>query len=90
MQPSKERLPLVWLRNLKDPSKREDFTKAVLSNLSNPTMQRLAEILDEMEQELDRPKESDYENPNWAYKQADYNGARRTLQRIKSIIKIPE
>jgi len=50
-------------------------------------MQRLVAILDELEQELERPKETDYDNPNWAYKQADYNGARRMLQKIKGIIK---
>lgn len=49
-------------------------------------MQRLVAILGELEQELDRPKASDYDNPNWAYKQADYNGARRMLQQIKGII----
>lgn len=78
----------MWLRKVaQDKEKRETFTNSVLTFIDSPVGQRLYEILDELERELDRPKEADYENPNWAYKQADYNGARRMLQKIKGIIK---
>ena len=71
-----------------DPDKKAQFTKTVLLSLGDPTIKRLKEIIDEGIRELEATRSDDYESASWAYKQADMNGARRTLRKIKDLITI--
>jgi len=67
-----------WSNNLTDDSKKnfED-----LLGVNNKVLDRLSEICYNMinSSEMDA---SDYDNPNWAFKQADKVGYRRALKSI--------
>lgn len=71
-----------WTAHLKDESEIERFKSNVLG--SRTTLERLRGILDEMDtsEELDA---NNYDNPNWAYRQADTNGFRRCLSIVKKL-----
>lgn len=75
-----------WTRHLKDPVEKDRFEKSILS--SKPVLNRLKEMLDGFETSLDYSEQTvkAYENPSWAYLQADKNGYRRCLAQIKEII----
>lgn len=49
---------------------------------------RLSHILDDKinTKERESMKSSEYENPNWAYKQADAQGYKRAMKEILSLI----
>lgn len=74
-----------WTNHLKDPDEKERFRKYVLGSKS--ILERQTQILDEMEEELDQLEtgENQYQSPSWAALQADRNGYRRALRRIKKL-----
>ena len=80
----------VWTKNLKTPEEQENFNNQLLG--ARPVLQRLNELLDEKEKELDRSERSQkaYENPNWAYLQAHRNGCAGMLQSIKELINLDQ
>lgn len=73
----------VWFKGLKaeDKEKRKQF---ILANVQ--VFDLLAEVLEKEFQE----STPDYDNPSWAYKQADVNGANRMLRRVLSLINTKE
>lgn len=58
----------------------ERFKKEIYS--SKRVLERLAQICDEEEKDL-FSAETNYDTPNWEYRQADANGYKRCLRRIK-------
>ena len=80
----------VWTKNLKTEDERDNFTNQLLG--ARPVLERLGELLDEKEKELDRSERSQkaYENPNWAYLQAHRNGCAGMLQSIKELINLDQ
>lgn len=75
-----------WTNNLKDTEEVKRF-KSYLWN-SKGVLDRQFEILCDEERALDN-KETDadqYESPSWAARQADINGYRRCLRKMKSLI----
>ena len=78
----------VWTKNLKTEEERDNFNNQLLG--ARPVLQRLSELLEEKEKELDRSERSQkaYENPNWAYLQAHRNGCAGMLQSIKELINL--
>lgn len=78
----------VWTKNLKTEEERENFNNQLLG--ARPVLQRLSDLLDEKEKELDRSERSQkaYENPNWAYLQAHRNGCAGMLQSIKELLNL--
>lgn len=61
----------------------------VLQN--NPTLiQAFLKILDRMEKEEGRHETSvsEYDSPSWAYKQADRNGAKRIISKVRALFTI--
>lgn len=80
----------VWTKNLKTEAERENFNNQLLG--ARPVLERLGELLDEKEKELDRSERSQkaYENPNWAYLQAHRNGCAGMLQSIKELINLDQ
>lgn len=78
-------LSLEWTRNLKDPKRKEDFEKTLRN--STVAINRLLEILDEWEEELDK-EESSRSNygPGWDYQQAHRNGDRSRLRKLRDLL----
>ena len=80
----------VWTKNLKTEAEKENFTNQLLG--ARPVLQRLNDLLEEKEAELDRSERSQkaYENPNWAYLQAHRNGCASMLQSIKELTNLDQ
>jgi hypothetical protein len=59
--------------------------------LDNPSalVERLKELLEEFRKEEERADLTlkDFENPNWAYLQANRNGAKRALAKVEALFK---
>lgn len=76
---------LDWTKGLSEAER-----ESIESLLVNSTvLRRLKALIEEYEQQaLDQEtKTQDYDNPSWAYKQADRNGYRRGLKKIKDLLK---
>lgn len=74
-----------WTNHLKDQEEITRFKRHLLNSKS--ILERQTQIMDEMERELDRSEtgEAQYDSPSWAALQADRNGYRRALRRIKQL-----
>jgi len=71
----------TWFTNLpKD--QQEGFKKQVLS--SKDVLERLRQILEDKQTEV--VLSTDYDNPSWAYKQADRNGYDRALTEVINLV----
>ena len=77
------KLDLRWCKHLKG-EEAEDFEKFIRS--SGPVLERLWDIIDELDRSDNPTKKVDYNNPSWAYRQADHNGFARALKTIKDLI----
>jgi hypothetical protein len=73
-----------WLKGF-DPDQYENRKKEVASHKN--AFKLLVELL---EKELEDHPVPDYNNPSWAYKQADINGANRKLKEIIKLITIKD
>jgi hypothetical protein len=72
----------IWFMDLpKD--QQEDFKKQVSS--SKDVLEKLENILKTKIKEITLSE--DYDNPSWAYKQADRNGYNRALTEVLNILK---
>lgn len=78
----------IWTKNLKTTEEQDNFNNQLLG--ARPVLQRLNELLQEKEAELDRSERTQkaYENPNWAYLQAHRNGCANMLASIKDLINL--
>jgi len=78
-------MKLSWFNNLpKD--KQEDFKKQVRS--ARDVLERLEQILQEKKTEV--VLSTDYDNPSWAFRQADRNGYDRALTEVINLINMKE
>jgi hypothetical protein len=75
-----------WTKNLKAEEK-ERFKNSVYG--SKLVLDRLDELLLEYEHDLEKG-EIDYNSPNWDYRQADANGYRRCLKKIRTLITLDQ
>lgn len=81
----------AWTQHLKnDPKAKEEFEQYVKG--SKPLLERLDQIIDGVEKNLDRSEisPSAFDNPNWAYLQAYQNGFRGALNKFKTLISIDQ
>ncbi len=80
----------VWTKNLKTQEEKDNFNNQLLG--ARPVLERLQELLNEKEVELDRSERrlSAYETPNWAYIQAHKNGCASMLQSVKELINLDQ
>lgn len=80
----------VWTKNLKTEEEKDNFNNQLLG--ARPVLERLTELLNEKEVELDRSERSlkAYDNPNWAYLQAHKNGCASMLQSVKELINLDQ
>ena len=76
----------AWTKHLKTAEEIDEFETYVKS--SRRLLNRLKEILDEQITHMDFKEYSakDFEDPNWAYKQAFRNGQRSTLNALLKLI----
>lgn len=75
----------TWFTHLpKD--QQEDFKKQVRS--SRDVLERLIQILKDKTTEV--VLSTDYDNPSWAYKQADRNGYDRALTEVINLINMKD
>lgn len=78
-------MKLNWFNHLpKD--QQEGFKKQVLS--ARDVLERLEQILHEKKTEV--VLSTDYDNPSWAYKQADRNGYERALTEVINLINVKD
>lgn len=77
---------LKWTQHLDDQEQKERFKNEVLG--SRKVLQRLADILKEDMQSLESKEISvkAFEDPNWAYRQAYYNGGKATYAALLKLI----
>ena len=80
----------AWTKNLKTPEEQDNFNNQLLG--ARPVLERLYDLLNEKEVELDRSERTQkaYENPNWAYLQAHRNGCASMLQSVKELINLDQ
>lgn len=79
-----------WSSHLKDPEDAKRFRQHIYA--SKGVLDRLSQMADDWEKELDQ-QETDtdqYSNPSWAALQADRNGYRRAIRRLKKIITLDQ
>lgn len=80
----------AWTKHIKDEQVKERFKTTVLH--SKPTLERLQQMLDEMEMDLTRAEldKRIYDTPNWDYKIAHDNGFLDCLKKVKRIINLDQ
>jgi hypothetical protein len=80
----------VWTDHLKTPEDKERFRSSLES--AKPVLDRLQAILDDKATAIDTAERSvaNYDNPNWAYRQAHRNGCMSTIYGIKSLITLDQ
>lgn len=78
----------IWTKNLKTEEEAEHFNNSLRG--SKIVLDRLYQLLDEKDQELDRSQKSmeSYESPNWELKTAHKNGYSSALSHIKNLISL--
>lgn len=81
---------MMWTKNLKTPEEKERFENSLKG--SRLVLERLAQMLDEEEADIDRSEMNldTYSTPNWAEKQAHKNGQRSMLRKIKNLISLDQ
>jgi hypothetical protein len=74
-----------WTQNLVSPDEKERFKNYLLS--VRPIIDRQNEILQQWDDELTNKETSEdqYNSPSWAMLQADRNGYRRALRKVKQL-----
>jgi hypothetical protein len=75
-----------WTKNLKIEEDIQRFER--LFNSSRTVLDRLTELIDEREYSMDVSERGlkQFENPNWAYRQAFNNGLRSAFNIVKTLI----
>lgn len=78
-------MKLTWVSHLpKD--QQEGFKKQI--NSAQDILERLQQILEDKRTEV--VLSTDYDNPSWAYKQADRNGYDRALTEVINLINMKD
>lgn len=74
-----------WTSHLDNEADKARFRQHILNSRS--VLERQTAILDEIEKELDGQEtdQDQYNSPSWAAMQADRNGFRRAIRRIKKL-----
>ena len=75
----------VWTTHLKDPDQRKEFELVVRN--SSLALGRLKDIFKDMDTAAMNVKFTDYDSPSWSHKQADYNGYRRCIRDLMTLLK---
>jgi hypothetical protein len=75
-----------WTNNLKSEQDILEFERKL--NASKSVLDRLGELIDQRQHSMDISERglSQFENPNWAYRQAFNNGLRSAFNIVKTLI----
>ena len=78
------KIKTAWFKN-KTAREKEEITYVLQNNVL--LREALFSILDQMREAEERKEiqSNQYENPSWAYRQADINGAKRILQEVRAL-----
>ena len=78
----------IWTQHLSDPEEIDKFQQGLLH--ARWIFDRQREILDQIEKSIENQetKSSVYDTPNWDYKQADANGSKRMIRKLKQLINL--
>ncbi len=78
------KIKTAWFKN-KTAREKEEITYVLQNNVL--LREALFSILDQMREAEERKEiqSNQYENPSWAYRQADINGAKRILQDVRAL-----
>lgn len=81
---------MEWFKN--NPSDKDKEALEYLLNNQSALIDRLREILSAWYKEEERADLTlkDFDNPNWAYLQANRNGAKRALAKVEALFKSVE
>ena len=84
-----KKLSIEWFTGI--PRERHEEFEKLIRN-STILLRQLTAILDKWEGELDagESKATDYETPSWSHKQADRNGDRRRIKRLRELLNFLE
>lgn len=79
-------MKVEWFRGVREDADRKEREQMVRS--AKPTLEVLKQLLEARLRAVDdtQMSKADYENPSWAFKQADANGAKRTLQELIQLL----
>jgi hypothetical protein len=80
----------AWTQHLQTDEEREKFTQGLQH--SKWLFDRMRTLLDQMNDSLEEQELSTkaYDNANWQYRQADANGSKRIIRKIKRLIDLKE
>lgn len=75
-----------WTRHLSDPKEKESFEQSILG--AKRVLERLKALIDERQFSMESIEKGlkQFDNPNWAYKQAFNNGLKSAYETIKKLI----
>ena len=78
-------ISLEWVKNLKTDKEKKDFEEVLRNNTM--VADRLLELLDEWEEQLHSKdaKETDFDTPNWAVKQAYRIGDKSRIRKLRDL-----
>jgi len=77
-----------WFKGAKTPEEREEIRNLVFSN--EKVLDKLSEMLYNMQESKEVTVLDDYDTPSWSHKQAHLNGEKAMLRRIIDIVTIKE
>ncbi len=79
-----------WTNHLKTEEDKTRFKQQIMNSRS--VMERLDVMIDNLEEDLNKAEntEDQYSSPSWAALQADRNGYRRALRKVKQLINLDQ
>lgn len=79
-----------WTSHINDPSEKVNFENQIIS--AKPVLERLLQLVREDQEAASRVEMSvkQFENPNWAYRQAYMNGGRASYEAIAKLIDLDQ
>lgn len=80
----------MWTNHIKDDKEKLEFEQQVLR--AKPVLDRLKFLVEQKEDELNRYEDSlvQYDNNNWAFRQAHQNGFRSCQSRVLKLIDLDQ
>ncbi len=80
------RTATVWTAHLKNPEHRRVFVEGLGHQFKSPQWQRLVSIIQDKIKQDETKRLTGYDDPSWAYRQADHNGYQRALKEVLELI----
>ncbi len=79
-----------WASHIADPQEKINFERHVVS--ARPVLDRLRQLLEEDKAQLDKVEMNvkQFDNPNWDYRQAFYNGSKASYTSILKLIDLDQ